>query len=103
MLPWQRFAAAVCAAITTALLVASPRAAHRAHLSLDLIAHEGRHGTDRTRVILHGTSGDASSIAERHHLQILRRLSDGVVVLANGDELTELATEGDGALSGDLP
>jgi serine protease AprX len=103
MIPWRRIAAACAALLTTALFLQVPRAAHRAHLSFDLISHEGRHSSERARVILHGTAGDAASIAERHHLQILKHLSDGVVVLANSDEVTELAGDGDaGALSGDL-
>jgi hypothetical protein len=103
MIPWRRIAAACAALLTTALFLQAPRAAHRAHVSFDLISHEERHSSERTRVILHGTTGDAASIAERHHLQILKHLSDGVVVLANSDEVSELAGDGDaGALSGDV-
>jgi len=103
MIPWRRIAATCAALLATALVLPAPRAAHRAHLSIDLISHEARHSSERTRVILHGTTGDASAIAARHHLQVLKSLSDGVVVLANSDEMSELAGDGDaGALSGDL-
>src|SRR4051812_8242856 len=94
MIPWRRTAAVCAALLTIALLLQAPRAARRAHVSLDLISHAGRHSSERTRVILHGTSGDASSVAARHHLEILKHLTDGVVVLANSDEVAELAEDG---------
>jgi len=102
MLPWRRFSAACAAICTIAILLATPRAAHRAHLSLDLVAREARHTTVSSRVILRGT--DIASVAARHHLQVLNVLADGVVVAADSGQLSELAAdEAVTALSGDLP
>src|SRR6185312_4970633 len=104
MLSWRRITAASAALLTIPLLLATPRAAHRAHLSLDLLSGGGVTGGQRQRVIIHDANGDASTIADRHHLQILRHLANGVVVLANADEVNGLSADGDvGGLSGDLP
>src|SRR6476646_197660 len=63
---------------------------HRAHLSTDLIAHEARRSTVRTRAIVHGSPSQIASLAERHHLTVARILDGGAVVLANSAELSDL-------------
>src|SRR5438034_1387632 len=105
MTPWRRVLAAACAALLTAFCLPATRAAHRAHLSVDLLSHESRHTIDRTRVIVATDAAEASTIARRHNLQLLGVLKDGsAVVYASSNELTELAADADvRGLSGDLP
>ncbi|HET9831946.1 MAG TPA: S8 family peptidase [Vicinamibacterales bacterium] len=80
------------------------RAGHRAHLSLDLLAHEAQHSTGRKRVILTGDPTQIAAIAARHQLQVLRLLENGAVLSASSSELTDLAGDGDvPSVSGDLP
>jgi serine protease AprX len=68
--------------------------AHRAHLSADLLVHEGRQTTARRHVIVHGTPGEIQAIAARHHLGVVRLLEGGSGVLAvNSAELTDLASD----------
>lgn len=79
-------------------------AGHRARLSLDLLNHELRGRLTPARVIVHGSRAEIEAMAARHHLVIARLLNDSAVLLANGQEISELA--GDSAndvLSGDLP
>jgi serine protease AprX len=77
------------------------RAAHRAHVSTDLLS---RGSDDRARLILHTSGADLADVAARHHLHVLNVLKDGVVVAANGAERAALADDADVAsLSGDLP
>src|SRR5712672_162245 len=104
MTPWRRLLAAASAVVVTVLCLPATRAAHRAHLSIDLLSHESRRTIDRTRVILRPDGADAATIARRHDLQILNVLKDGsAVVLASSTELTDLAADAEvGGLSGDL-
>src|SRR5262245_31687580 len=75
----------------------------RAHLSDDLLAHAAKRTKEQARVIVHGTTADLDALAARRGLQIVRRLPDAVVVLANSAELTELAADaGVEKLSGDV-
>jgi serine protease AprX len=75
---------------------------HRAHLSGDLLEHQSRRTLARTRVIVHGSDAELSAIAARHHLQIVRRLGGAAVVVANSDEIAQLAADLDvDHLSGD--
>ena len=68
--------------------------AHRAHLSVDLLVHEGRQTAARKRVIVHGTPDEVRAIAARHHLDVVRLLDGGSGVLAvNSAELTDLASD----------
>src|SRR5471030_1051146 len=78
---------------STTLGLRGTAAEHRAHLSDDLLSHQARLTTSRTRVIVHGDAATLDALASRHHLQILRRLAGGVVVAANSAELTELAAD----------
>jgi serine protease AprX len=88
----------------SALGLKGANADHRAHLSLDLLAHQSRHTLARARVIVHGSDDEIDAIAGRHHLQIVRRLAGGAVLSANSSELGELAEDaGVDHLSGDLP
>jgi serine protease AprX len=98
-------------AIVVALVVASvfgvrgSSRAHRAILSTDLLAHEGRHTKARARVIVHGTLDEIQAIAARTHVLVVRTLGPGAAVLeADSVELTALAAEPAlDHLSGDLP
>ena len=100
-----RFAVAVAALVA----FSSPglwgsSASRPAHLSADLVRHQARKTTERTRVIVHGTERDLDVLAARHRLQIVRRMRGAAVVLANSAELTDLSREGSvDHLSGDLP
>jgi len=68
--------------------------AHRARLSVDLLAHEAHHTSKRVRVIVHGSPGEVQAIAARHHLNIVRTLEDAAVLTVNSTELSELAADG---------
>src|SRR5262249_8502690 len=70
---------------------------HRASLSDDLRQHQTRHTTARTRVIVHGDPFAIDAIADRYHLQVLRRLERLAVLAANSDELDRLS--GDPAIT----
>src|SRR5262245_38325785 len=77
---------------------------HQAHLSADLVQHQARRTSARARVIAHGTDAAIDAIALRHHLQVVRRLEGAAVLLANSDELRELAADAViDHLSGDVP
>ncbi|HMD34278.1 MAG TPA: S8 family peptidase [Vicinamibacterales bacterium] len=88
--------------VVAALTIYRPMAAHRARLSLDLEHHLTRGTTARTRVIVSGSDADVDGIAARHHLQIVRRVTNGAVVLANSVELDDLSLDrAVGHLAGD--
>jgi len=54
-------------------------------------------------VILRTNGADVAAVAARHHLQIVSVMKDGVVVLADGRELSDLTGDADiDALSGDV-
>jgi serine protease AprX len=95
------------AAAIAALVLGSAlglHAGHRAHLSLDLLAYESRHGSAPARVIVHGSRGHVEAIAARHHLSVARFLEDSAVLFANSAEITELASDpANDVLSGDVP
>src|SRR4051794_29234121 len=78
----------VAAALVTTF--GRPLAAHRARLSLDLEHHLSRGTLARTRVIVRGADLDVDAIAARHHVQVVRRVANGAVVLANSVELDDL-------------
>src|SRR5258706_12642251 len=102
--PLRRTVAIVAIGFFTAFSFRGAGAQHRAQLSWDLAAHEARHTTARARVIVHGSDADVAALAERHHLQIVRSLTDGAVVVANSREVSELAADpGVGHLSVDVP
>ena len=90
---WTRRLAGVlfCLVFGSAFGFQPAQGAHRARLSSDLLAHEGRHTTQRKRVILHGTPEEIQAIAERHHLSIVRSLIGSAVVSVDSAELTALA------------
>jgi subtilisin family serine protease len=76
----------------------------RAHLSADLVRHQARNTTERTRVIVLGTGADLDLLAARHRLRIIKRMRGAAVVLANSAELTDLSRDAAvDHLSGDLP
>jgi serine protease AprX len=79
-------------------------AGHRAKLSTDLLAHEGRHSTNRARVIVRGSRLAIEAMASRHHLTIAQFLDDSAVLYANSAEITDLAADSaNDVLSGDVP
>jgi serine protease AprX len=79
--------------ICCALAIQGAGAQHHAHLSDALLHLQTVQTALRSHVIVHG---DLDAIATAHHLQIVRRLATGGVVLANSAELADLA--GDSAL-----
>jgi serine protease AprX len=88
----------------SALALRGSPADHKAALSLDLLAHQGRQFSARTRVIVHGTDAEITALAARHHLRVVRKLSGGAVVAADGAELSRLAADSAvDHLSGDVP
>jgi len=79
-------------------------AEHHARLSADLFSHQARRTISRTRVIVHGDAETIDAIAQRHHVQIVKRLAGGAVFAANGDEIARLAADAAiDHLSGDVP
>jgi serine protease AprX len=69
------------------------RAQHRAQLSTDLLFHESRRATERTRVIVKGTRDEVTALARRHGVSVVRWLGDGAVLRATGGQLTHLAAD----------
>lgn len=93
----------VCCCVA-ALTLRGAGTAHIASLSSDLAAHLARHTAARTRVIVSGTDADVDALANRHRLQVVRRLDGAAVLLANSGELADLAADVSVAhLSGDAP
>jgi serine protease AprX len=90
---WRCFL--LCFAALIAALATGPRldAQHRATLSLDLLFHESRRPVERTRVIVHGTREEVSALARRHGVSVVRWLSDGAVLRADGRQLATLAAD----------
>jgi serine protease AprX len=90
-------------------LLATPAALHgarqhRAHLSSDLLTVGAQGTTAARRVIIEGSDEEIDAIAAQHHVQIVRRLAGGAVVLVNAAKLSELAAdEAVDHLSGDVP
>ena len=64
-----------------------------ARLSVDLVGDETRHTAERVRVIVQGGRADLDAIAERHHLQIVRRLHGAAVFLVNSSEMGALLAD----------
>jgi len=73
--------------------IAGRGASHRAHLSDDLLRHELRHTSSRTRVIAHGSTEEIAALAARHRLDIVRWLPNGAVLGANSAEIAALAAD----------
>src|SRR3954452_11081275 len=73
--------------------VAGRGPSHRAHLSDDLLRHEVRHSSARTRVIAHGSTEEIAALAARHRLDVVRWLADGAVLRANSSEIAALAAD----------
>jgi serine protease AprX len=78
---------------TSALGVRGAGQEHRAHLSDDLLGVAARHASGRTRVIVHGDAAALASLVTKHHVQVLRQLSDSAVISANSAELNDLAAD----------
>ena len=90
----KRFALVCALIVGSALGIRGSVAEHSAHLSDDLLAHRTRLTIERTRVIVHGDAAQVAALAARHHLQVLRQLSNEAVVAANSLEIAELAADG---------
>jgi serine protease AprX len=90
----KRFALVCALIVGSALGIRGSVAEHAAHLSDDLLAHRTLLTIARTRVIVHGDAAQVAALAARHHLQVLRQLSNEAVVAANSLELAELAADG---------
>jgi serine protease AprX len=84
-----------CFAVLAGALASGPGAGaqHRARLSTDLLFHESRRAAERTRVIVHGTREEISAVARRHGVSVVRWLSEGAVLRADGHQLSELAAD----------
>jgi serine protease AprX len=89
---WTRVVALTIALIAT-VLGSKGSAGHRAHLSDDLLRLEAVRSAQKTRVIVHGSRTDIETLARRHGVGIVRWLSDGAVVAANGNDLNRLAAD----------
>ncbi len=77
---------------------------HRASLSLDLLSFEGRRASAPTRVIVRGSRAQIQAMAARHGVSVARWLGDSAVLLANSNQLSELAADSaNDVLSGDAP
>jgi len=77
---------------------------HHAHLSADLQRHVAQQAKDRARLVVHGDQATIDALAARHHVQVVRRLEHGAVIVANGAEIADLAADaGVDHLSGDVP
>jgi serine protease AprX len=77
---------------------------HRAKLSADLAAFEGRRSAKPSRVIVRGSRAQIEALAARHGLPVVRVLKDSGVLLANSAQVSELAADAaQDVLSGDLP
>jgi serine protease AprX len=66
---------------------------HHAHLSDDLLRHELRHTSSRTRVIVHGSTEEIAALAALHRLDVVRWLPNGAVLSANSAEIAALAAD----------
>jgi serine protease AprX len=73
--------------------IAGRAPSHRAHLSDDLLRHETRRTSSRTRVIAHGSTGEIAALAARHRLEVVRWLAGGAVLRANSSEIAALAAD----------
>ena len=89
---WTRVVALTIALIAT-VLGSKGSAGHRAHLSDDLLRLEAVRSVQKTRVIVHGSRTDIETLARRHGVGIVRWLTDGAVVAANGNDLNRLAAD----------
>ena len=78
---------------TSAIGVRGSDEGRRAHLSDDLLGHVARHTSARTRVIVHGDATALAALAAKHHVQVLRTLSDSAVINANSAELDAIAAD----------
>src|SRR3954451_21429489 len=73
--------------------VAGRGPSHRAHLSDDLLRHEVRHSSARTRVIAHGSTEEIAAPAARRGRDVVRWHPDGAELGANSREIAALAAD----------
>jgi hypothetical protein len=91
----SRLSVALVAALmaVSVLGVRGSTAPHQVLLSADLLNHQARQTTARTRVIVHGSDAEIAALANRYNLQILKWLDGSAVLLANSAELKALSSE----------
>jgi serine protease AprX len=90
--------------ISTIAIRAGEEPTHRARLSTDLLSLQSRRVAFRSRVIVHGDQAAIDAIVLRHGVKIVKRLAEGAVLSANGDEIGRLSADATiDHLSGDLP
>src|SRR5262245_7633785 len=96
---------AVLALLALTTVVAPVEAAgQRAKLSRDLEQRLASGSSERTRVILSGTSAEVDVIASKHGVQIKKKLQRGAVLEVTGEQLAALSADpAIGHLSGDVP
>src|SRR3954467_2298192 len=76
--------------VAGAIGIAGRAPAHRANLSDDLSSHERRQTTAPARVIVHGSRSAIRELAGRHHVDVVRWLSDGAVLRADSNGISRL-------------
>ena len=75
---------------------------HRAQLSTDLLSFEARRTSAFTRVIVRGSKTQIEAMASRHGLAVASWLDGAAVLLANSQQVSNLAADSSNALlSGD--
>jgi serine protease AprX len=97
-----KFAVIIALIAGSAFSVGAQR--HRAKLSSDLLAFEGRRTSASTRVIVRGSRSQIQALAARHGVPVARWLSDSAVLIANSAQVSRLASDtANDLLSGDPP
>lgn len=99
-----RWAVVFAWCLASGLTLRGSNTPHFASLSNDLVAHLAQRTSARARVIIQGDDALVDAIASRHHVQVVRRLPNGAVLLVNSSELADVASDvGVAHLSGDVP
>src|SRR5579871_1982077 len=86
-----RSALFVITCATSVLTLRGSGTPYRAGLSADLLSHLTHRTSVRHRVIVPGDPAHIDAIAAQHHLTVVRHLGAGAVVLADSDEIDDLA------------
>jgi serine protease AprX len=103
--PLGRALLSLCVLVSS--LAAAPAAAsgpngHKARLSADLSDHLNA-GSQRIRIIVHGTRAEVDTLAARYNLRVTRYLESGAVLIVNAGQLEALRQdETQDHISGDI-